>query len=164
MKNGMVMNCGWRPTAFACAVAGVALLAGCQRIGEQVAALYSKEATVGTPTLVIPPGYEAVLAKTGLPGAASPSRETVMLSGFDKCPTQDPLMERFFGPAPNDDQHDCVVLDKAHSSVKIRVAHLSDRRVTVEQWAIKRDASPTGERITLIPPSGALVLEAPRHS
>jgi len=156
----MITNFGWRAAGLACAVAVTALLTGCQRIGEQVAAIYYKEAKVNAPTLVLDPGYKVVLAKTGVSGETSSSRETVMLSGFDKCPKQDRVMEMLFGPAPDEDRNDSIVLDKTRSSVKVQVAYLTDRRVAVEEWNINRVASPAGERVSLVPPSGAILLEA----
>lgn len=158
------MNWDVRTTGLACTVALAGLLAGCDRIGEQAAALYYKTAKVDAPTIVLAPGYKAVLAKPGESGDSSSAREAVILSGFDKCPEQERIMKMLFGPAPNEGRDDCIVLDKSRATVKVRVAYMTARKVAVEQWAINRVAGPAGERVSLVPPSGAILLEAPRHS
>lgn len=160
----MIMSWGCRTTGLACAVAVAGLLAGCERLAEQAAAFYYKETKVAAPTVVLGPGHKAVLAKAGESGNTSLTRESVILSGFDKCPEQDRSMKMVFGPAPDEGRNDCIVLDKARTTVRVQVAYVTARRVAVEQWAIKRVAGPDGERVSLVPPSGALLLEAPRHS
>ena len=159
----MIMNWGCRTTGFACAVAVAGLLAGCDGLGEQAAAFYYKETKVAAPTVVLGPGHKVVLAKAGESGNATLTRESVILSGLDKCPEQDRFMTKLFGSAPDEGRNDCIVLDKARTTVTVQVAYLNARRVAVEQWAIKRIAGPEGERVSLVPPSGAMLLEVPRH-
>lgn len=158
----MIKSWGCRTTEIACVVAVLGLLAGCQRLGEQVAAFYSKETTAAAPTIVLGPGYKAVLAKAGESGSASFARETVILSGFDRCPDQDRFMKMLFGPSSDEGRNDCIVLDKARTTVKVQVAYLNARRVAVEQWAINRFTGPLGEQVSLVPPGGGLLLEAAR--
>ncbi|TCG01064.1 hypothetical protein BZM26_09945 [Paraburkholderia strydomiana] len=134
------------------------LLSGCNRIGEQVGAFYSKEAKVDTPTIVVNAGYKAMLTKDGSQG------EPVILSGFDKCPEQGRLLVLgTLGSAPNEARNDCIVIDKSRSSVKVQAAYVAAHRVVVEQWAINRIASPAGDRIALVPPGGGTLLDVPTH-
>ncbi|WP_432263345.1 hypothetical protein [Cupriavidus sp. TMH.W2] len=159
----MIMSWGCRTTGLACAVAVAGLLAGCERLREQAAAFYYQESKVAAPTVVLGPGHMVVLAKAGESGSASLTRESAILSGFDKCPEQDRFMTMLSGPALDEGRNDCIVLDDARTTVTVQVAYLNARRAAVEQWAIKRVAGPEGERVSLVPPSGALLLDAPRH-
>lgn len=158
------MRQGLRSIGLMCAFVSASMLAGCGRVGERVAGFYYEAAKPSSPAVVISPGYKVLLVKHEQSIKAPVEGETVLISGFDECPKQDRVMEFLFGPSPDEGRNDCIVLDKARSSIPVQVAYVHAQRVAVEQWKIHREETATGERTSLVPPSGDLVLEAPRHS
>lgn len=153
------MKRGFCSVTLALAMTVTGLLTGCERIGEQVAALYSKEAKAETPTIVVNAGYKAMLTKSGS------QVEPVILSGFDKCPEQGHFVVLgTLGSTADEQRNDCIVIDKSRSSVKVQAAYLAMHRVVVEQWTINRIASPAGDRINLIPPGGGTLLDVQGRS
>lgn len=158
------MRQGLRSIGLMCAFVSTSMLTGCERVGEQVAGFYYKTAKLSSPAVVISPGYKVLLVNREQSMKTPVEGETVLISGFDECPKQDRVMEFLFGPSPDEGRNDCIVLDKTRSSLPVQVAYVDARRVAVEQWKIHREETATGERTSLVPPSGDLVFEAPRHS
>lgn len=77
------------------------------------------------PVLVIGPGYKVIIN-----GSPTP------IFGIDECPTDDPIMEKVFGPSPLKGNHNCIVLEKDRADVLVRFP--TDKGVQEERWAIVR--------------------------